>query len=366
MDFNPRMLIVARESRRMTQKALAEASNTKQATVSRAEAGVHEPLAGTTTAWAKALRYPESFFAHRDQAPPLPRTFWRKQAKLGKTDQKEIEARIAIWCMNIQALVRSVELPDPDAPGIQLGVEAKTAAEAARYIRAHWRVPNGPIDDLTGLVESFGIMVIMLPGTRGFQGVSIRDARKDLPPLIFLSADDPADRQRWTIAHELGHIILHHHQQTLAAETEDEVEYEADDFAGELLMPANEIRHQFNWKIDLAELAQLKLHWRTSMAALIRRGKRLERITEGQALRLWKLMSKYGYRTSEPNDFSREEPNMLRELVRVHIEELNFAEEEMATLLALDVEDVRMRFLGALADPESPQVAPKSKLRLVE
>jgi Zn-dependent peptidase ImmA (M78 family) len=360
------MLILARESRRMTQKALAEASETTQASVSRAEAGVHEPLPETVAAWAKALRYPESFFAHHNDAPPLPRTFWRKQAKLGKTDQKEIEARIGILCMNIQALARSVDVPEADAPGIQLGVDAKTPAEAARYMRAQWRVPAGPIDDLVHLVESNGIMVVMLPGSQGFQGVSIRDVRKDLPPVIFVSAEDPADRQRWTIAHELGHIVLHHHLQTLAAESEDEIEYEADDFAGELLMPAHEIRHQFAYKTGLAELAQLKLHWRTSMAALIRRGVRLDRISDSQATRLWKLMSKFGYRRSEPNEFSPEEPTMLRELVRVHVDELGFTEDELATLLALDLEDVRSRFLDVI--PTEPDPAPqqtKPKLRLV-
>lgn len=347
MDFNPRMLILARESRRMTQKVLAQKSQTTQASVSRAEAGVHSPLQATITAWANALRYPEHFFSQKNDAPPLPRTFWRKQAKLGKLDQREIEAHIAISCLNIQALARSVEVPEPDAPGIVLGLESKSATQAAQYMRLHWRVPPGPIEDLTHVAEANGIIVVMMPGAKGFQGVSIRDSRKDLPPTIFLSADDPADRQRWTIAHEIGHLVLHHHLETLGTKTDDEIEGEADEFASEFLMPAHEIRHHFTWKTGLSEIAQMKLHWRTSMMAIIRAGKRVGRISDRQAQRMYIMMSKQGYRTVEPNSFAREEPATVRELVRVHLDDLDFNDSELAQLLALDIEDVRMRYLNA-------------------
>lgn len=364
MDFNPRMLILARESRRMTQKALAEASKTTQASVSRAEAGVHEPLPETIDAWAKALRYPASFFAHRTDAPPLPRTFWRKQAKLGKTDQKEIEAAIALRCLHIQALARSVDVTEPNVPGLTIGVDIGSASEAARYMRSYWRMPSGPIEDLVALAEENGVMIARLPGMLGFQGVSIRDnGRKDLPPTVFVSAADPADRERWTLAHELGHLILHHHLPATHEWSEDE----ADEFASEFLMPAHEIRLQFSWKTELAELAQMKLHWRVSMAALIRRGAALERIGKAQYTRLWKLMSRAGYRRTEPNPIPPEHPSMLGLFVRVHIEDLGFTVEELATLLALDVEDVRSMYLSLVPDlqPE-PAEPPRPGLRLVD
>lgn len=348
----------------MTQKALAEASKTTQATVSRVEAGVHEPHAATVSAWAAALRYPVAFFERRSDAPPLPHTFWRKQAKLGKTDQKEIEARIAINCLCVQALLRSVDVSEADAPGIKVGIQAKSAADAAKYMRSYWRLPTGPIEDLVRVAEANGIMVVMLPSTPGFQGVSIRDSRKELPPIVFVSADDPMDRQRWTIAHEIGHILLHHHQRVLDL-TEDEIEDEADAFAGEFLMPAHEIRPHFSWKTHLPELAQLKLHWRVSMAALLRRGKDLERISETHATRLWKIMSKAGYRRGgEPNEPPKEEPTMLRELLRVHVEDLGYAEEELAMSLALDLEDLRRDFLDHVTPSTDKREAPPSKPRL--
>ncbi len=370
MVFNPRMLIIARESRRLTQKALADASSTTQASISRAEAGVHEPQDSMIDAWAHALRYPSTFFAHTSDAPPLPRTFWRKQSKLGRTDQKEIEATIAIRCLNLQALVRSVDLPEPDAPTITLGTSVRSPVEAAQYLRARWHVPVGPVADLVGLVEGNGIFVVRLPGTEGFQGVSIRDPRKDLPPVMFVSADDPADRERWTVAHELGHIVLHHHIATVG-DDEDEIEDEANAFAAEFLMPAHEIRHQLSSRTGLADLAQLKLHWRVSMGALLRRGHTLEKISPGQYTRLWREMAHAGYKRVEPNAFEHEQPGLLQELARVHLEDLGFTEDEFAALLSLVSEDVkRVYFDSALLESTlelvTPEPTSQPRLRLVE
>jgi len=363
MPFNPRMLIIARESRRMTQKALAEASQTTQASVSRAEAGVHQPTPESVDAWAKALRYPGVFFARQTEAPPLPMPFWRKQKKLGKIPQKELEGNLAIRCLNIQALARSVELPEHDVPEIDLDNAKMSASDAARYVRTRWQVPVGPIADLVGLLEHNGILVMMLPGTEGFQGVSVHDGRADLPPTVFISADDPADRNRWTAAHELGHLVLHHHLRKVTEWSEDD----ANEFAAEFLMPAHEIRHHFSWRSGLADFAQLKLHWRVSMASLIRRARDLKVISDGHFVNLQRQLSREGYRRREPNAFEPEHPATIREMVRVHVEDLSFTASELGTLLALDLEDVRRFFWDDLQAKDAPDGgAPKPRLRLVE
>lgn len=360
--FNPRMLIIARESRRMTQKALAEASQTTQASVSRAEAGVHEPQPETVEAWSKALRYPKVFFARQQEAPALPLPFWRKQKKLGKIPQKELEATISIRCLNIQTLVRSIDLPEHDVPEIDLDAAKMSAAEAARYVRARWRVPVGPIADLVGLLENNGIVVMRLRGGEGFQGVSLHDGRADLPPTVFVSANDPADRNRWTVGHELGHLVLHHHLRAVTEWSEDE----ANEFAAEFLMPAHEIRSHFSWRSGLADFAQLKLHWRVSMASLIRRARDLKVITDGHFTNLQRQLSREGYRRHEPNEFEPELPTTIREMVRVHVEDLNFTASELATVLGLSLEDVRQFFLDDLEAGEASPGAAKPRLRLVE
>jgi Zn-dependent peptidase ImmA (M78 family) len=134
-----------------------------------------------------------------------------------------------------------------------------------------------------------------------------------------------------------------------------------------MLMPAHDIRSHLTWRSGLADFAQLKLHGRVSMASLIRRAHDLKVITDGHYTNLQRQMSGAGYRRCEPNEFEPEQPTTIREMVRVHVEDLGFTASELATLLSLDLEDVRRFFLNDLeADDEAPSGTSKPRLRLVE
>ncbi|MBK7539380.1 MAG: ImmA/IrrE family metallo-endopeptidase [Myxococcales bacterium] len=142
-------------------------------------------------------------------------------------------------------------------------------------------------------------------------------------------------------------------------------EDEADEFAGEFLMPANDIRHQFSSRTDLNDLAQLKLHWRVSMQALLSRALVVGRITKAHNTRLWKLISMHGYRRCEPNGFRLEQAGLLAEMVRVHTEKLEFSLDDLCDLLGIEAEEVRLLYrpYTASEDPVAKQVP---HLRLVE
>jgi Zn-dependent peptidase ImmA (M78 family) len=364
--INPRMLTFARESRRLTQKALADASNTWQSSVSRAEAGVDRPSAAAVEAWAAVLRYEPTLFEQPDSMV-LPRTpLFRKRAALKKVDTDATAAILHIRCRQVEAMARAVEVPEEDVPKINLDAEGGTAAEAAQWLRAKWRVPSGPIADMARLVEDHGIVVARL-GVVGdaFMGVSIVDSGH---PTMLVSSDAPGCRDRWTLAHELGHIVLHHHRRNdLVEDCEDE----ADQFAAEFLMPAQEIRHHFGPKVGLAELAQLKRHWRTSMQALVGRARQVRRISDSQEDRLWRLISAKGYRRKEPVDVGVDHVEIIDEMVRVHLAELGFTVRELAKALWLHEEEFRQAFLGGrgptpaeAADAPEPEARPR--LWLVE
>lgn len=98
----------------------------------------------------------------------------------------------------------------------------------------------------------------------GLSGLSYKVA--GLPPLIFINKNQPVDRYRFTLAHELGHLVMHR------APTPT-MEDEANAFAAELLMPASDIYNDLR-NISIEKAAALKPFWRTSMAALFYRAKR--------------------------------------------------------------------------------------------
>ena len=359
VTFNGQMLVLARESRRMTQKMLAETSNTAQSTISKAEAGVVDPAAPSVAAWAQALRYRVEMFAQPGEPPPPPRTMFRKRASLSQGDTKAIKASIAIQCMHVEALVRSIDLPEPDVPLLTVGSDMASAAEAAQYVRHAWRIAPGPIVNIVEPLEDHSVIVTPLQNkSPAFMGLSVFERSRSIPPIMFYNGEAPADRVRWTIAHELGHIVMHHHQAAISDECEDE----ADEFASEFLMPERDIRQHFSSRTGLDDLAQLKLHWRVSMQALLIRAVTVGRLTKSQSTRIWKLISMHGYRRVEPNAFPLEQPTLLSEIVRVHVEDLDFSLEDLCALLSLESEEVRALYKPDVAVASTQQ----NRLRLVE
>lgn len=61
------------------------------------------------------------------------------------------------------------------------------------------------------------------------------------PPVIWVNSDNHPVRQRFTVGHELGHILLHPLGQLFRdrtfAEPGDRLEHEANEFAAAILMP---------------------------------------------------------------------------------------------------------------------------------
>jgi Zn-dependent peptidase ImmA (M78 family) len=94
-------------------------------------------------------------------------------------------------------------------------------------------VPPGPIENLTTLAERAGIIVVWCDFGAAIDGVTMKT--DDLPPCIFLNRTAPADRLRASLAHEIGHTIMHR-------VPTDTMEDEAYTFGAELLVPERELR----------------------------------------------------------------------------------------------------------------------------
>src|SRR5690606_12170407 len=82
-----------------------------------------------------------------------------------------------------------------------------TPNEAATMLRAAWRMPIGPVRNLLRWVESAGVIVVEEDfGTHRIDGMSQWAGDH---AVIILNTVLPTDRKRLTIAHELGHLVLH-------------------------------------------------------------------------------------------------------------------------------------------------------------
>jgi Zn-dependent peptidase ImmA (M78 family) len=128
-----------------------------------------------------------------------------------------------------------------------------------------------PIEEVA---PSLGIRVQYEPAEDELSGFLLRDLSRQ-KAIIGVNDRHSKNRQRFTIAHELGHYLLHEQEKLHvdrrfqiqlrdgnSSKGESEEEKEANLFAAELLMPVNFIRQ------DLAEVEGLDLEDDATVSAL--------------------------------------------------------------------------------------------------
>lgn len=335
--FNRALLQVARAARGFTQGELAQGAGVTQALVSKLENGLTpDPTPETVEALALALNFPFPFFYSMERPHGLPPFHYRKRARLGTKALNKIEADINIRRIHLARLLQSFELPaKQDFPTIDLAKEQWTPQRAAQILRGYWLMPRGPVENLTELVERAGAIVVQINfETPLLDALSFR--LPGMPPLIFMNSAVPGDRYRFTLAHELAHLVLHNHPAG-----DEEMETEADEFAAEFLMPAKEVR-PYIAAPSLGRLGRAKAFWKVSLKALIVQAHRLKLITPSQYTGLNVNYSKAGYaRNGEPFPIPLEKPSTLSHAIKHHLETLHYTIDDVATLLMISPSEFR-------------------------
>ena len=162
---------------------------------------------------------------------------------------------------------------------------------------------------MTAIAEGMGALVVTLPlGGREVDATSLHPPGE--PPLFVINSDVPADRQRFTMGHELGHVACEPGEDT-------DPEEMAQRFAAELLAPARQVYADLKAApITPARLLQLKAAWLISATALLRRAHDLAVISESGYRRISAQTSALGWRTGEPDPLPAEQPAVVPALVR--------------------------------------------------
>lgn len=331
--INHEMVVLAREYRNLTQEELARQIKVTQGTISKIEGNIAPELSEQMIGRiAAALRFPVEFFHQPGERLGFGSSsfYYRKKVVMTAADRKRISGVVNLLRLAIKRLLNSVELePSRKLPFFRLDDFGDSPEHIARAVRSAWNLPEGPLKNVTALVESAGVIVVPCDfGSRAMDATSL--LLTDMPPMIFISKTIPGDRWRFTLAHELGHLVMH----DLPRETMEE---EADQFAAELLMPEAEMKAQFSRypKIRLQDLANLKPYWKTSMAALLVRAATIGNLTESQSRTLWMQMSKAGYRIKEPLPLEVEKTQNFEGLFEYYLKELDYSAEQIAQLIVM-------------------------------
>lgn len=354
MHANSAMLRLARQRQGFQQTDAAQQLGIEQSLLSRMENGLVEVREEVVLRAERVYGLPKSFFFLTDPilgAPVSVHPMWRRKTDVTVREMDTIVAELNIRLIHLRRLLEGVEFAHSNnVPTLDLE-DYVDPEQIAALVRAHWRVPSGPMKDLTTLVERAGVLVShsSLGGT-SISGVTF--SGPDTPPLIVLNSKQPADRLRFTLAHELGHLVMHRFPSPA-------MEQEANEFAAALLMPADDIRPYFKGrKIDLALLASLKPEWKVAMQALLMRASSLECLTKNQAQYLWKQISARRLRLREPPelDFAPEQPTVVATMLRVHRDNMGYSINELAKLLHVYEGDVRSMYSFDDPEPHKPRL----------
>ena len=331
------MVSLARESRGLTQSELAIKSEGKisQATISKIEKGLTEASNEVVKEIARITNYPLEFFFEKYTPNSNHSVYYRKRKSISRSILSRIDAITSIKILHIQKMLKSIDIPDDNFPRVDpdLPIDPLSVARSARQ---HFKCPRGPIKSVVEIIERAGGIII--PSNFGTQKIDAFTMHVDkLPPLIFTNKEMTGDRLRYTLVHELSHIIMHLHR---FIQDEDIAHNETDRFTAEFLMPEEDIRHQLTG-INLNRLAELKKIWKVSMAAILKRAESLKMISQRMARFRWMELSSKGYRLREPpeTDIPIEKPLVFEKLFTIYKDELGYTMKEFIELFKISQSD---------------------------
>ncbi len=331
-NFNADMMIVARQARGFSQRDLARSAGISQSKISKIEHGLMPPSDDLVDKLSAALRLQPEFFSRQARLRAAPANYHRKRQKLSAGDWEAILARSELYRFTIEEMLSSVELvtKKPPPPSIDPDQFDGRIEDIAMAIRQLWTIPRGPISDLTKVLEDAGVLIVPFDFGTELIDAFCQHAIDNLPPLIFLNIKFKAkDRIRFSLAHELGHLVMHRLPNA-------NMEHQANSFASALLMPAQDILPSF-YGMTMEKLMTLKLHWKTSMQAILRRARDLGRVSERGFKYYTIQMSSRGWRAKEPVDISApiEHPVTLKQLFRTHVDNLSYSLDDLSKLFGL-------------------------------
>lgn len=302
----------AREFKGLTQTQLANAVGIKQSAISEIEYNEFSPSETLLEKIANQTGFLPSFFELEPNDNLAVGTL-KYRARRSATAREE--AMVYQYANLLYQQIKKVCLDVLMPPNRLPQVPNTPIKKAVRITRDELGLTqNEPIKKLLRTIEKNGVVILNLPRNMPKIDAFSTWAKLDEErPLIALLAGRPMDRIRFSISHELGHLVLH---QSIRPSLKI-IENEADEFASAFLLPEQAMREEIKPPVTLTLLAKLKLRWGVSIQALIMRAYKLKIITQRQAKYLFSQMSANGWRTREPSnlDLEMELPRLVRNMI---------------------------------------------------
>ena len=309
-------LKIARQRAGLNMRDLGEKAGVSAQAISKYERGINVPGSDVLLRLSKALDVKVEYFFRTTSITSFT-PFYRKKSQLKLRDERSIIAQIRDWLEryleieNLYDLDESYSLPEKYKI-----LREEDLEKAAIQLREKWSLGTAPIENLIEFFEDKGIKVGRIKGHRDFDSCTFKTDNER--PVMVVKKDVPGDRQRFSLAHELGHLILD------IPESMDS-EKAANRFAGAFLVPKDVAYAELGEKrksLNPLELHLLKHKHGLSMLGWVHRAEDLRIISRSSARRIFDHFRREGWNLKEPGDqISPEKPDRMTRLIVRALEE---------------------------------------------
>ncbi|MDR2274371.1 MAG: ImmA/IrrE family metallo-endopeptidase [Sphingobacterium sp.] len=328
--MNYKQLTFAREYRGYTQTELSNyIDGLSQSNLSKFEKGMGVLSNNLQDKIIEFLGFPREFFNRRISNTIENGNYRKKSTSKGLVD--EFESKCKLIGYTVDQFSDDITWPEFDLTALNVE-DGYSPQIIAGYTRKLLKLSNdSPVRNIYSLLESHGIICYELDAHDKFDGVSFVT---DLgTPIVIINRNIPNDRKRFTIAHELGHLLMHNESNFPISGYRDR-EKEANDFASEFLMPESGIKNSL-YGLKMGDLSSLKQYWLTSMSSIIRRARDLNCINESRYKFFMIEFSRMGLSRRENVTVPIDEPELLIKGKELFETELGYTEKEFIESLAL-------------------------------
>lgn len=344
----------ARKASGLSLRDLGERVGVSHAAIKKYEDGVAMPSSDILIGLSRALKVRTEYFFRPDPVA-LEGIEYRKRSSLPKKRLDAITHEV------IDQIERRIELENlfPQSPvkafatveGLPASIEEMDGIEnVAERVRDAWELGFDPIPDLIDVLETYGIRVFMIDADadKKFDGLA---ARVDGMPIVVVGRHWPGDRQRFTLAHELGHLML---EGRLAADLDEEMA--CNRFSGSFLFPRTSVLQEMGGHrnaIELKELGLLKEEFGLSMAGILYRARDIGIISPTYRDEQAKLFRFKGWHIKEPGrDYPAEKAHIFEQLVFHALAEEYIGESKAAELMNMSL--IQFRRVRSMESTEEP------------
>ena len=183
------------------------------------------------------------------------------------------------------------------------------------------------------LENAGGVVTFFTSSRHEVDALSIARAR---PLVVRNTVKESPGRLRFDLGHECGHLVIHQGIETGDKETEAQ----ANRFASAFLMPRDSFRQEFTampGRLDWRVIYSLKLRWRVSAKAIIRRARDLGRLNDMQYAAGNRFLHQSGQARTERYDerLPMEAPELIETAVRAYLRSVNASPVELAARLGM-------------------------------